>query len=211
MLKLGINTKAAVKQLNLLALDPNKRRRIMRGAGRTVRRHTRARLRSQKDLSDKTWQDRADGRKQRMMRKLGKQLYVNPTPNEVVVSFKNRAAKIARAQQDGITLKVTAEEAKRKSKNSYSDPATRKQAKALRNAGYKIRRKRGKGWKAPSLKWITANISSGQAGLILKILRKENKEKKSWEIKLPSRSFLGQSQSEKKKLDNYMLDEAIRL
>jgi len=148
-----------------------------------------------------------------MLRKLGKHMRVYTNPNKAEVTFGNkRVGQIARAQQEGISQEMTAREAAQK----YGTPgknemATRKQAKALRKEGYKIRRNRGKGWKSPSLKWITENLKRRQAGLILRILRDEPKGKDKWAIPLPERSFLGQSQNERKQLTNYMLDEATRL
>ncbi|QUM84450.1 phage virion morphogenesis protein [Moritella sp. 28] len=213
MLNLGISTDNALKQLDLLTLDANKRRRILRGAGRKVRRDTKARLKGQRGLSGTNWQGRSDGRKKRMLKKLGKGVQVHTTPNNAKVTFGNkRLGQIARVHQEGITLTQTAKQAaKDNGTPDYRGKASRRQAKSLRDSGYKIRKKRGKGWKVPPLKWITENITSGQAGLILRILRGNEKAKSSWEIKLPARSFIGQSSHEQTELKNYMLDEAFRL
>ncbi len=212
MLKLGINSEQASNELKLLLLSPQKRRRIMRTAGRKVRRDSRQRIRGQKDLTGKTWQGRSNGRKTRMLKKLGKHVQVHTSPNAAKVTFGNkRLGQIARAHQDGISQEMTAAEAARK----YGTPdenakATREQAKALRAEGYKIRRNKGKGWKNPSLKWITTNLGWQQAGLILRTLR-DKQSKKRWTIPLPQRSFLGQSQVEYKALRNLVLNEAFRL
>ncbi|EDM67307.1 prophage PSPPH06, virion morphogenesis protein [Moritella sp. PE36] len=213
MLSLGISTDNALKQLNLLTLDANKRRRILRGAGRQVRRDTKARLKGQKGLSGTNWQGRSDGRKKRMLKRLGKGIQVHTTPNNATITFGNkRLGQIARAHQEGITLTQTAQQAEKAyGTPDYNAKASRRQAKSLRDSGYKIRKKRGKGWKAPSLKWITENISVGQAGLILRILRGNKKAKSSWDVKLPARSFMGQNRNEQTELKNYMLDEAFRL
>lgn len=213
MLTVKANNQKALKQLNLLALSPNKRRRIMRGAGRKVRRDSKQRLKAQRDLTGRTWQARSNGRKKRMLSKLGRNIQVHTSPNDAKVTFGNtRTGQIARAHQDGISQKMTASQAARMyGTPDYDGKATRKQAKALRNAGYKIRKKRGKGWKTPSIGWITENLTLGKAGLVLRILRGKEKGKNSWEIELAERSFLGQSQSEYKQLNNYMLDEAMRL
>jgi len=213
VLTLGINTRSATKQLDLLTLDPRKRRRILRGAGRKVRRDSKSRIRNQKDLVDNNWQARSNGRKQRMLTKLGKHMQVHSNPNNAQVVFGNgRISKIARAHQDGIDQEMTAAEAAKK----YGTPddnqgATREQAKALRQEGYKIRRNKGKGWKAPSIKWIQQNLNWRQAGLILRLMRDETNSKNKWTISLPERSFLGQNQGELIALKNYMLDEAFRL
>lgn len=213
MLTFKDNNQTALKQLNLLTLNPNKRRRILRGAGRKVRRDSKARLKGQRDLSGSTWKARSNGRKKRMLSKLGRNIQVHTSPNDAKVTFGNpRIGKIARAHQDGVSQKMTASQAARKyGTPDYDGQATRKQAKALRKAGYKVRKKRGKGWKTPSIGWITENLTLGKAAKTLRILRGEKKGKTSWDIDLPERSFLGQSQSEYKQLTNYMLDEAMRL
>ena len=212
MLNVGINTQDALKQLNLLTLDPMKRRRILRGAGRAVRRNSKKRIRDQKDLQGKTWRGRSNGRKAKMLRKLGKNLQVHTNPNKAQVTFGNkRVGQIARAHQDGISQEMTAKEAAQKyGTPSDNQKATREQAKSLRKEGYKIRRNKGKGWKNPSLKWIQQHLTFSQAGLILRLMRDETNKRK-WIIALPQRSFLGQNVSEYKQLKNYMLDEAIRL
>jgi phage virion morphogenesis protein len=212
MLKLGFNSEKASNELKLLLLTPQKRRRIMRTAGRKVRRDSRKRIRGQKDLTGKTWQGRSNGRKTRMLKKLGKHVQVQTSPNAAKVTFGNkRLGQIARAHQDGISQEMTAEEAARKYGTAKEGAkATREQAKALRLEGYKIRRNKGKGWKKASLKWITTNLSQQQAGLILRTLRDEQ-SKTRWTISLPERSFLGQSQSEYKALRNQVLNEAFRL
>lgn len=78
--------------------------------------------------------------------------------------------------------------------------ATRQQAIALIMANYKVhitgRGKdrviaKGKGAeKTPSIKWITENLTLGEAGLILRKLRKDG-GREQWRTTLPARPFLG--------------------
>lgn len=213
MLALNGSNQRALKQLSLLTLNPNKRRRILRGAGRKVRKTSRQRLKDQRDLTGRAWQGRSDGRKKRMLSKLGRHIQVHTSPHDAKVTFGNtRVGKIARAHQEGVSQRMTATEAAKKyGSPDYGANATRKQAKALRKAGYKVRKKRGKGWKTPSIKWISENLTIGKAAHALRALQGEKKGKSSWDISSPERSFLGQSQSEYKQLTNYMLDEAMRL
>ncbi|SGY86561.1 phage virion morphogenesis protein [Moritella viscosa] len=212
MLNIGITTGAALKELDLLTLDANKRRRILRGAGRKVRRDTKARLKGQKKgLSGTNWQGRSDGRKKRMLKKLGKGIQVHTTPNNAKVTFGNqRVGQIARVHQEGITLEKQASESTSSNQQNAKDLASRSLAKDLRDSGYKIRKKRGKGWKSPSLKWITENVTKGQGWLVLRILQSRTR-KKRWNMALPARSFMGQNSNEQTQLKNYMLDEAFRL
>lgn len=212
MLSVGINTTQATRQLELLTLDPRKRRRITRGAARKVRRDSKKRIKNQKDLVGRNWQQRSNGKKQRMLKKLGKHMQVKSNPNSAQVNFGNPlVGKIARAHQDGVDLEMTASEAAKKYGTPGDDVlASREQAKALKKEGYKVRKNKGKGWKSPSIKWIQQNLSMRQAGLILRFMRNKT-QKTKWVIPLPERSFLGQSQSELVQLKNYMLDEATRL
>ncbi|MCL1123306.1 phage virion morphogenesis protein [Shewanella surugensis] len=206
MLNIDINTESA-KTLNLLTLPGRKRRQILRGAGRKVRRDSKARLKAQKGINGQAWEGRSNGRKAKMLKKLGKHLQVHTNENRANITFASpRVAKVARAHQDGEKLTHTAP----KGQPDYQGPATTKQAKALIKAGYTIRKKRGKGWKTPSLKWIKENLKLGQAGLILRILKEQEKGQQQWDIQLPSRSFLGQNQNEYKQLKNYMFDQATR-
>lgn len=207
-----------LRELDFLTLPPNKRRRILRGAGRIVRRNSRRRLKNQSDLSGKNWHGRSNGRKKKMLRKIGRKLIVKTNPNKAEVAFNNtRTAQIARAHQDGDSYEGSAKTLEKKyGKLKGKEPATRRQAKALLTGGYKIRKKRGKGWKRPSIKWIRENLSIKKAGYIIRIFNDEslgenNAERQRWEYKIRARSFLGQKSDEYQKLKNYMLDEAMRI
>ncbi|WP_022944374.1 virion morphogenesis protein [Pseudoalteromonas ruthenica] len=199
-------------QLALLKLDDRTRRRVFRSAGRKVRRDSKARLKGQKDLENKRWPVRADGTKKRMLRRIGRKMIVKTSPAGARVQFDSpRTARIASAHQHGAEQERTAGEQQRiYGTPDYDAPASRKLAKKLIAAGYKIRRAKGKGYKRPSVKWITENLSTAKAGFILKLLSDEP-SKERWTLKTPKRSFLGQSRDELKELKNFMLDEAMRL
>lgn len=71
--------------------------------------------------------------------------------------------------------------------------ATRAQAKALKEEGFRVFARRlnpqapiGK-LRKPTQKWICDNLSNEQAGAILRQMRGEPKA--SWETKLPARPF----------------------
>ncbi len=190
----GLN---ASQRLQLIAMPPAKRRRVLANIGRKVRVASRKRLRTQRDIQGKKWQGRQSGKSRKMLRGISKRMVVLSNSSQTDVTFKHtKTGRIAYAQQYGIAQEMTAAQAaKQYGTPDYKAPASASQAKALRNAGYKIRRKRGKGWKSPTLKWITQNISNGQAGFILRLLRDET-PKKSWTINLPARSFLGATQND---------------
>ncbi|ENQ2584720.1 hypothetical protein ACEOSZ_005496, partial [Escherichia coli] len=59
-----------------------------------------------------------------------------------------------------------------------------------------VSRKTGRrGYRKPSRKWIMDNMSMLQAGLVINILREQEK-KQTWEIRIPARAFLGASGEE---------------
>ena len=214
MLNVGINTQKAIEELNLLMLTPQKRRRIMRGAGRKVRRDTRARLKGQSDLSGKAWKKRSNGRKNRMLKKIGRKLIVKTTENNAVVTFGDtRTAQIARAHQDGDSYEGNLKSLDKKyGKLNGERPATRRQAKALLKEEYRVRKSRGQGLKKPSIKWIVGNLSIKRAGAVLRAISPVYQQsRRRWDHRIRERSFLGQELEEYKQLKNYMLDEAMRL
>lgn len=197
------------KRLQLMTLPGPKRRRMLSLMGRKLQRDARRRIRRQQNIDGTSWEARADGSNRKMMRKMGKQMYYKATPDFAEVSFKGAVGRIAREQQEGIRETVTASMARsRAGQPNYDDDATKKQAKALRDAGYKIRRKGTKGWRKPSLKWTQQNLKQGQAGLIIKLLRDEA-SKASWQIELPSRSFLGATNNDIREMVNTIFDNTI--
>ncbi len=69
-------------------------------------------------------------------------------------------------------------------------PASKAQARKLRELGFKRPGKRKHSYRSASLGWITGNLNAAQAGLLIKKL-KDEPVKESWEIALPARPFLG--------------------
>ncbi|UUA73090.1 phage virion morphogenesis protein [Cellvibrio sp. QJXJ] len=195
------------KRLKLLTLPPAKRKRVMTQIGKRLHAETRRRLRTNKDVTGVPFAPRKEKRKGRMFRKLGNAAYYKSTDAYTEISFKGLAGVIAKEHQEGQRVVYTAAQAEKDyGTPDYDEPATRKQAKSLRDAGFKI--KRGKKWQAPSLMWITKNLKLGQAGLILKALRDEV-SKKRWIIELPERAFLGASPNDINQLVNIIFNETI--
>ncbi len=129
----------------------------------------------------------------RLVRKLS---VINQTDNSAEVGWKNTVqSNIAAKHQFGFTQTVNKSDQKKNDQNKKKDdPATRSQAKSLLDVGYKVKRKEGKGgWKSPTIKWITQNLTIGRAGLILRLLRGT---KESWQTKAPARPFLGITESD---------------
>lgn len=197
------------KRLQLMTLPGPKRRRILSQMGRQLQRAARKRIQQQRNVDGSPWQARKDGSGRKMMRRLGRKMYYKATPDFTEISFQGHAGSIARYQQEGFRQSVAASPAlAKKGQPSYDENASKRQAKALRDAGYKIRRKGTRGWRKPSLKWVQENLKRGQAGLIIKILR-DQASKASWQINLPSRSFLGATPHEINQFVNTIFDNTI--
>lgn len=191
------------KQMQLLAMPTALRRRLLYRVAKLVIRDSKKRVRQQRDLNGRPFTARAKKRKggNKMLSKLVKQLKVmNNNSVKAEVSFGSAVAgRIASKHQYGSIETVTARSLNKKSLAASKDSqATRKQARALRVAGFEIKKASGKGSKKPSLKWIVENLKVGQAGAILRALRIEAGEqiKKSWTTVLPARSFLGATAAE---------------
>ena len=133
---------------------------------------------------------------------MGKTLRFKTSSNRVQVTWPNKGvAKLGYRHQFGIAEVFTASKMKTiYGKPDYDKPASRKQAKALLQEGFQIKTadrhksgaNRGKAKrKKPSQKWIIENMKIGQAGFILRVLRREKSPPKSWKIKVPERAFLG--------------------
>lgn len=82
----------------------------------------------------------------------------------------------------------------KKTKRS-KDGATKEQAKALKQEGFKVFARRinpkaqvGK-MKSPTMRWIQQHLSAEQAGLILRTMRGKAPAE-AWETKTPARPFL---------------------
>ena len=173
--------------------NPKLKKSIFQKAGRQVVKASKARITAQTDLSGAPFAPAADGSGRKVLvgkpggRGLRKMLKViEADADSVTVGWNNPLLSyIAHRQQFGATEPTKAR--KRKNNIDPNAPATRQMAKSLINAGYKVRR-RGKAYVTPSIKWITENLKMGQAGLILRAIRKTQA---SGVTKIPARSFLG--------------------
>lgn len=209
MLNVKFDEGRSKEQLAFLQLKPNKRRNILRRVIRTTNKSSKERITKQTDLAGKTWQGRANGKKKKMLTKLKKFMKVRHSANDASVYFSGgNSGKIARAHQEGISL--DAGKPKGSAAQNKEGPATRNLARALIAEGYKIPRRKGKGSKRPSIKWITENLSINQAGFLLRDL-KGSSSKSTWQIDLPARSFLGQTQGEEKQQMNFILNQAMHV
>ncbi|CAI0768634.1 phage virion morphogenesis protein [Serratia entomophila] len=149
------------------------------------------------------WAPRKRGRR-KMLRQLPKLLKVREMPEIEAVriylqggnygsgSTRMPAGTIGAIHHEG--AQITARASSYQGQPSQEGkPATRRQAKRLRDLGYKV------WWNGkyvkPAVSYITAELSMKKAGfLIKKLARKPSKQ--TWTIDLPARAFLGVSDDE---------------
>jgi len=185
----------ASNQLALLKLPSAKRIRILKTLGRYERALARKRIRTQTTVDGGQFEARANGKKGRMLKRLGKTL--EPfVKNANRLELKHQAAltgRIAALHQDGGSEQMSASRMARiHGTPDYNAPCSRSQAKALSAEGYKVRKAKGNGYRRASLNEIMDTLSQGQAGVILRSMRdKPNKQR--WEIPVAARPFLGDS------------------
>ena len=162
---------------------------------------------------------RASKKKKRMFRALGKGTVTRVrNDHQADVTWKNPGqAKVAYRHHHGVPETFTAAKAaKVYGVPDYQKPATPAQAKALNKEGYrrKVARKRGKGgaiMKRVPQKWIRENMTLGQAGLVLRLMRTNTRKgKQSWEIRPPARPILGATPADANKYLTAMATNALR-
>lgn len=183
------------QQLSLLSLPAVKRIRLLKKLGQHERKLARKRIREQTTVEGKKFAARRDGKKAKMLKKLGKSLepYVKNT-NRLELKHKNAlTGRIAALHQEGGKEKMTAARMKRiHGQPDYDAPCSRSQAKALIALGAQTRKAKGKGYKRATIKDLVTTLTNGQAGLALEHLRR-GKPKKNWDIPVEPRPFLGDS------------------
>lgn len=178
------------QEVSLRMLHPKKRTRLLGKLGRHLAKQNRKNIRANKDPDGQAWQQRSTGNK-KMMRKMSKQLKTKANSKQTTLYFPGAAGRIASKHHYGVSEKWTAAKAKKVyGTPNYDDPATRRQAKRLRELGYTIAAKRKGMRKKPTLKWIVGNVRLGQAGAIIRTL-KNKAAQSSWDVKLPERQLLG--------------------
>ncbi|MGS0691186.1 phage virion morphogenesis protein [Shewanella sp. 30m-9] len=183
------------QQLSLLALPANKRTRILKTLGRFERAKARKRIRSQTTVDGSKFASRADGRKAKMLKRMGRTLepYVKGANRLELKHKATLTGRIAALHQEGGSESMSAGRMRRiHGQADYDAPATRSQAKALIRAGFKIKKGKGKGYRRATIAEVINRYNQGQAGLILRSLRDKQSQKR-WDIPVESRPFLGDS------------------
>ncbi|EKT4494015.1 phage virion morphogenesis protein [Pseudomonas putida] len=207
----------AQAQLDLLALPPNLRRRLLNNVGKRVRSMSRQRIRAQQNLDGSAFAPRRDpdAGKKKMEAGLGKLLQVTRvSPDEAVLGWRNNLTSwVASQQHNGASERRTAQQMRRWNPVDDGAKCTEKQAKRLRRLGFRVRQAGKKRLTRPAVSWILANVSYMQAGVLIRVLDEERGEStgaQSWEINLPKRQFLGaSSEEETRELLNHVFNQII--
>ena len=185
-------------QLALLELSPQLRRRLLNNVTKRVRSMSRKRVRTQQNLDGTPFAERkgsAKGKK-KMEAGLAKLLQVTRvSPDEAELGWKNALTRWVAAQQhNGVTERRTAAQMRRWNRVPPGVACTDKQAKRLRQLGFRVRVPGKKSLSKPSVAWIQEHVNYAKAGLLIRILNDEKTETsgaQSWDITLPKRQFLG--------------------
>lgn len=181
---------SAQEQLQVMMLPAPKRKRIIQKLNRHLVKTNRQNIRANKDPDGKQWKARKSGSK-KMMQKMAKQMRSKADSHQGTIFFPGIAGVIAAKQHHGFTEKWDAAKAEKVYGNGDQDgPPTRAQAKRLRELGYKKPGKKKRKPQSASLKWIIENLTSGQVGLIIRMM-KDKQSKVNWETVSPARPLLG--------------------
>ena len=194
------------QRIDLMILKPAAKQKVFENCGRAYLKASRDHIRQQKTIDGRQMAPKKYG-KGKVLKKMGQTLKFDATSKQVTLTWPNKSvAKLASRHQFGIEEVMTANRmVKIHGQPNYADPATKKQAKALIDAGFVI--STGKRFKSgtnkgkmkkkrPSQKWITENMRLGQAGLIIRTLRNQLNRPKRWDIPVPARPFLGMENQE---------------
>ncbi len=214
------------EQLALVRTTPKGRKYIHQWVGRQVITKSRARVKRQEDLDGRHFKARQYNSKKRLLKKLlkGNNIKAYVGANKATVTWPNsRTGSIARGQQEGFKESFTKRDLQ-KGQPDYSAPATDAQAKALIQKGYKRYVGRYKGGKKKgqarqrrvSKAWIKENMTLGQAGLVLRMMRENTQNpdqlppsKSAWVVEVPERPFFGLSDKEAHDMGKELFDERL--
>jgi len=183
----------------------SQRVKVMRSIAKKVRLLSHQRIKNQTNVDGTPFKKRASGKRKKMLVKAKSRLkVVNATSDAALIGFFSPVTSgIFAKHQYGHTQLFNKSQFHKSNVDINTAPATRRQAKALRDVGYK-RALKGKGHKTASLKWITENMSISHAGKLIRLLRGT---KESWSVILPKRSFLGITDKELSDITQQTIDE----
>jgi len=207
-----------LNQIQALNMPANRRKTWHRKMGREVIKAARKNIKAQRTVDGRTFEPGKKGK--RVLKKIarGKNLKVYAGAKGARVTWPNTmVGKIARAQQEGHKEQYNGARMRREhGQPDYEAPATQDQAKALIKEGFKLNKGKYKSGKNKgnsktrrvSQAWIKENMTVGQAGLVLRLLR-DDPGKDSWSVDIPARPFFGLNKQEIKFLGNELLNDIL--
>ncbi|MGY2573161.1 phage virion morphogenesis protein [Vibrio sp. C8] len=201
MLKIEADERSYLRlkeQLAVLNLDKKTRQKMLKRIGAQIAKTTRKNIRAQRDPEGRQWSKRKKGRK-KMLRGFTQKLkhFQRDDNKTLLVGWPSARGKVAYEHQHGLAQKSGLSARKRQAKKAKepnkNDPATKEQAKVLRDLDFRLkpqgRQKRGK---KPTLAWIKENMTVGEAAKTIQEL--ENKmPARDWEVGRPERRLIGVS------------------
>ena len=184
------------EQLKLLGLDRKARQKLLKRIGPQIVKITRKNIRAQRDPEGKAWKQRQKGRK-KMLKGFTRKLkhYQRNNNRTLIVGWPSARGRVAYEHHHGIAqksgLSARKRQAKKQGEPKSTDPATREQARALRDLDFRLqpqgRQKRGK---KPTFAWIRENMTVGEA--VKTIQELEGKQPaRDWEVGRPERRLIG--------------------
>ncbi|QHF01223.1 virion morphogenesis protein [Pseudomonas asturiensis] len=202
--------------LALMDLPVPKRKRLLSNVSKRVRSLSRQRIRNQQNLDGTPFEARKDTSKgkKKMEAGLGKLLDITRlSGTEAELGWRNTLTRwVASQQHNGVSERRTAAQMRQWNQVPPGTAATVKQAKRLRQLGFKTRQAGKKTATRPPVAWIQQHLNYARAGLLIRILDTEQASStgaQSWDIKLPARQFLGASHGETSQLVNLVLQQIL--
>ncbi|RZP88990.1 phage virion morphogenesis protein [Vibrio vulnificus] len=193
----------AMRTISRLKLTYQQEQTVLRRIGRAVMKQSQKNIRAQRTIDGKAFAPRkGKGKRRKMLTKIMRKARAKTGANHVEIGWPNNVAgNIAYRQQHGEPAeRWTAERAKRvrqryENPNQNQQPPTRRMARVLLDAGFTLKKKRGKGRKRPSIKWVMENLKQGQLWAIFRELT-DKPFKQQWEIENEARPFHGLTESQ---------------
>lgn len=211
MIKISFNRKTLKNVENVIkamALPPKKRKLLLRRVAANIAKISKQNITKQKTPDGKKWPKRKKGRtkrKPKMLLGLRKKIIVSGSSDENHAeialkkgNYRVHAGVIGNMHSKGNTRTVKAD--KNHYKRIKQEGCSRAQAKTLKALGYEVYARRinpnaprGKK-RVPTIKWMVENFTAEEVRGAFGELRDLGvmpPSKKSWQIKTPSRRFLG--------------------
>lgn len=191
-------------EIERMNLTPEKRRKLLyRIMKNGVLAATERNIKRQKSPEGTKFDKRQSKRKAKLLSKIAKNIVIKSSSNEGKAYFrgvyKSTSTKtipvgvVAKTQQEGLTVKQNKNQFENQTHDTNKGSITGRQIKRLRKLGHT--HSKNKKPIRSSVKWLQANLSEAQAGIIIRNML-ELPEKSSWDIKIPEREFLGISEND---------------